>query len=81
MPRFNGTGPLGLGPRTGWGLGPCGLGLGWRRGYGRGFGRFWRFGPQITKKEEKEVLEEEVEILEEELKAIKERLTELKRQK
>ena len=81
MPRFDGTGPLGLGPRTGWGLGPCGFGLGWGRGYGRGFGRFWRFGPQITKKEEKEMLKEEVEILEDELKATKARISELKGQK
>jgi len=81
MPRYDGTGPLGFGPGTGWGLGPCGTGIGWRRGFGRGFGRFWRFGPQITRKEEKQVLEEEVEILENELKAIKERLAELKSQK
>jgi len=78
MPRYDGTGPLGFGPGTGWGMGPCGLGMDWRRGFGRGFGRFWRFGPQISKKEEKEALEEEVGILEDELKTIKERLAELK---
>ena len=78
MPRFDGTGPLGLGPGAGWGLGPCGAGMAWRRGFGRGLGRFWRFGSQITKKEEKEVLEDEVVALEEELKAIKARLSELK---
>ncbi|MDD2697124.1 MAG: DUF5320 domain-containing protein [Candidatus Pacebacteria bacterium] len=77
MPRYNGTGPWGAGPGTGWGMGPCGAGMGFRRG----FGRFWRFGSQITKKEEKEVLDEEVEILEEELKAIKTRIAELKDQK
>lgn len=31
MPRYNGTGPLGFGPGTGWGLGPCGAGMGWGR--------------------------------------------------
>jgi len=82
MPRFDGTGPSGYGPGTGWGLGPCGAGMGWRRGLGRGFGRrrSWGYGPyqpQITKKEEKEILEEEVTGLEEELKAIKARLAEL----
>lgn len=77
MPRFDGTGPLGFGPGTGWGLGPCGAGMGWRRGFGRGFG--WR--RFYTRKEESEVLKEETEILEEELKAIKERLAELKGQK
>jgi hypothetical protein len=67
--------------------------MGWRRGGGRGFGRglgwrrFWGYGPyqpyqpQITKKEEKEMLEDEVVDLEEELKAIKARLAELKGQK
>ncbi len=25
MPRFDGTGPLGYGPRTGWGMGCCGF--------------------------------------------------------
>jgi|YelNatPaOPRAMG01_1025707.scaffolds.fasta_scaffold00124_68 hypothetical protein len=39
MPGFNGTGPMGQGPGTGWGLGPCGAGL--RRGGARGFGRGW----------------------------------------
>ena len=73
MPRFNEMGPLGFGPGTGRGMGPCGAGMGWQRG----FGRFWRFGSQITKKEEKEMLEEEAKTLEEDLKAIKERLAEL----
>ena len=90
MPAFDGTGPWGLGSGTGWGLGPCGAGMGWRRGlgrglrYGRGFGRrFWGYPyqPQITKKEEKEMLEDEVTDLEEELKAIKARLAELRGEK
>ncbi len=41
MPFGDGTGPLGLGPGTGRGLGPCGRGLAWRRGQ-RYFGRWWR---------------------------------------
>jgi len=94
MPRFDGTGPWGFGPGTGWGLGPCGAGMAWRRGRGRGLGRgfgwrrFWDYPygaypyqPQITKKEEKEILEDEVADLEEELKTIKARLAELKGQK
>ncbi len=54
MPGFDGTGPWGAGPGTGWGLGPCGAGRRrgggrfWGRGFGRGawgFGRGWgRFG-------------------------------------
>lgn len=54
MPNGDGTGPLGLGPRTGRGLGDCnkdaspivrprffgrGRGRGGNRGYGRDFGR------------------------------------------
>lgn len=81
MPRRDKTGPLGSGPGTGWGMGPCGMGMDWQRGFGRGFGRFWRFGSQISTKEEKEILEEEVGILEDELKSIKTRISELKRQK
>jgi hypothetical protein len=55
MPFGNGTGPRGLGPRTGRGLGYCsgysypgymnpygyGWGRGFGRGWGRGFGRGW----------------------------------------
>jgi len=88
MPRYNGTGPLGFGPGTGWGLGPCGGGMaygrrgggrGWGCGYGRGFGYYPASVP--SKKEETEMLSEDAKDLEEELKAIKVRLAELKGQK
>jgi hypothetical protein len=79
MPRGDGTGPQGNGPRTGRGCGPCGWGFGFHHGPWCGF---WHHGPysrrQWTPKEEKEVLEDEVKNLEEELTAIKERLAELK---
>jgi len=91
MPGFDRTGPLGLGPRTGWGLGLCGPGRPWRgRGRGRwfgrfwgwgGFGRFWRFNPYwypFDKKDEIEILENEASILEQDLRIIKERLATLK---
>lgn len=82
MPGFDGTGPLGLSPRTGWGFGRCGLGLGWRRGWGRRFGRFgggpWWFLEKISKKEEIEILREKAEILKEELRKIEKRINELK---
>ena len=47
MPGFDGTGPAGMGPMTGWGRGLCGsrgyYGAGPRFwGYGRGGGRGWR---------------------------------------
>lgn len=85
MPRFDGTGPFGFGPGTGWGLGPCSAGMAFRRGLRRRFypNRFFMRTPYfpLDKKEEKELLEEELEILEEEIKAIKERLNQLKDQK
>ena len=87
MPRFDGTGPLGIGPRTGRGLGPCGVGLGFRRGSGRGFGFRWFDCPygiyptRITKKEELEMLDEEEKALEEDLKAIRKEKESFKAQK
>lgn len=76
MPRFDKTGPLGSGPKTGWGMGPCGAGMGQGRGYGRGCG--WR--RFYTQKEETEMLNQETEDLKQELKAIEERLSDLKDQ-
>lgn len=87
MPRFDGTGPMGYGPGTGWGMGPCGAGMAWRKGRGQGregrggFRRFWGYMPyhgEITKDEEKAMLEEDAKILEEKLTAVKARLKELK---
>jgi len=83
MPRFDRTGPMGQGPMTGRGLGPCGGGMrrGWGYhggdggGYGYGFRRF------ISPKNELIALEDEEKILEEELAAIREEKTALKNQK
>lgn len=77
MPRFDGTGPLGQGPRTGRGLGPCGgvrRGFGCWGGYGYGFRRF------ISPKNELAALEDEEKMLEEELAAIREEKAALKDQ-
>ena len=81
MPRFDETGPQGFGPGTGLGIGPCGGGMGWRRGRGRGwFGRF--FGQsQITEKEEADMLSGDAQDLEQELKSIRERLAQLRAKK
>lgn len=83
MPYFDGTGPLGRGPLTGRGFGPCGDGYGFgfgRRGRGRGFGGgFFGFGRgygrgygmrPLTSAEEKEVLEDYRDSLKEELSAV-----------
>ena len=88
MPRFDGTGPWGLGPGTGWGLGPCGAGLAWRRGWGRGFGRgfgwrrffwwrrFWGYDPYYPAFTPSK--KEEIEILSEEAKDLEEELKVIK---
>jgi len=87
MPRFDGTGPRGLGPFTGRGLGPCGQGRGFgRQGFGRGFG--WRspiYQPdfeqpvELSKEQQIKILEAELKEIEAEKKAISEKLKELKK--
>lgn len=78
MPKFDGTGPMGQGARTGRGLGPCNGGMkrGWGcgGGYGLGFRRF------ISPKNELAALETEEKMLEEELAAIREEKTALQDQ-
>ena len=81
MPGFNGTGPMGQGPMTGGGFGPCGRGLGIRRGrrfgMGRGAGfrrgrgyRFWGTNQNYTKESEIEALKREKEVIEQEIAAL-----------
>ena len=74
MPKLDGTGPSGQGPKTGRGLGNCGggRGLGWGRGYGCGCGLFGRMF--YTKEEKDELLKDREVMLENELKAVKEEL-------
>ena len=93
MPGGDGTGPMGRGPMTGRGLGPCGRGLGRGSGFGRGFGRRWAFAPaapmypamqptmQPTKEQELQMLEDEQNAIKEELEAVQKRITQLKGQK
>jgi hypothetical protein len=80
MPKLDGTGPMGQGPKTGRGMGNCdeGRGLGWGRGCGCGcgcgcggglFGRMF-----YTKEERDELLKDREAMLEKELKAVKEEL-------
>lgn len=69
MPGLDRTGPRGLGPLTGRGLGPCGRGL--RRRYA------YTETKELTKDEQKKILEAELEDLEEEKKQIEKKLKEL----
>lgn len=73
---MDGTGPQGLGPMTGRGLGPCGCGM--RRGFGRGYGRRFGFSVNLTDKEEKKILEEELKEIDLEKQAIEKRIKEIK---
>ena len=70
MPYGDRTGPMGLGPMTGRGMGFCG-----RRGgrFNRGFNR----QRALTKEEEKQWIEAELKELELEKQALEKRLSEL----
>ena len=76
MPAQDGTGPLGQGPLTGRGMGPCGRGFGrgFRRGFGRGFGRNQPLS--LTKDQERKILEAELAEIEAEKAEIEKQLKE-----
>jgi len=78
MPQFDQTGPMGQGPMTGKGFGPCGLGLGWRRrfGMGRGLGRYLRWNWPVSQNDQKQALVEYKKALEEELADVNKELEE-----
>jgi hypothetical protein len=82
MPGYDRTGPQGLGPGTGRGFGPCGLGLGWRRkfGIGRGLGRYFNWTWPRSKEEAKKALAEYRKALEEELEDVKKEEEEVEKQ-
>jgi hypothetical protein len=76
MPQFDKTGPQGMGPGTGRGMGACGTGKGFGRGYGRGCGRGLdrrRFNV-LSGEEKKELLKTEIEDLKNELKLAEEEM-------
>ena len=71
MPRCDGTGPFGGGPRAGGGRGPCGGGL------GRGMG--WRAGSRnqgqaVGFPDPEADMREQIAALREEIRALKSRL-------
>ena len=84
MPTKDGTGPMGEGPLTGRGMGPCAkdaMAKGFRRGFKRGprRGLGWCCPEELTltKDEQKKILQEEVKDLEEYKKQIEKKLKEL----
>jgi hypothetical protein len=83
MPRRNQTGPMGMGPMTGRGMGPCGdgSGLGMGRGYGRVMcGWFYKKYQALPKNERKELLKSEIEDLKQEMQMVEEELKQLEKQ-
>lgn len=83
MPRGDKTGPMGMGPMTGRGFGPCGPGLGRRRGFGmgRGMGRCFGWNRPQTKKDQLEALADYKKALKEELEDVKKEEKELGKSK
>jgi len=73
MPRRDGTGPVGMGLRTGFGAGPCCGGFGW----GRGFGMGW--GYRMTGEDRKKMLQEQAQYLKEDLEAVEKELSGLEK--
>ena len=71
------TGPMGQGPMTGRGLGLCGRGQGLRRGFGFGF-RNQVQPVELSKEQEKKILEAELAELESEKTEINKRLKDFK---
>ncbi len=86
---MDGMGPMGLGPMTGRGLGPCGNGgrNGFAgRGYGRGYGRGLGMGLGArnffgSSKDQLSALENQEKMIAEELEAIKAEKKALKEEK
>lgn len=88
MPRYDGTGPMGMGPMSGWGAGYCGRGV--RGNYGRGMGGYYGRGRGLRRAagfvppaygvgvapvgDRTEALKQEMEYLENEIRMIKEEL-------
>ena len=90
MPRGNRTGPMGMGPQTGRGMGFCsgnanpgyawpGPGLGFGRGMGirRGFGFF--SAPQALPQDELQILKNQAQALADQQKQIAQRIEDLEK--
>jgi hypothetical protein len=88
MPGGDRTGPLGLGPGTGWGRGPCfgfgapgyrfgGRGRGFRRGFRSfGFGPFWG-APPVAPVDEASLLKNQISAMENALAEARKQLNEI----
>ncbi len=82
MPLGDGTGPNGMGPRTGRGLGYCNgyNSPRYLKGYGRGFGWGARFGGYAPNVDERDLLKNEIDLLEKNLETMRKRLNQIEKQ-
>lgn len=82
MLGFDKTGPMGMGPITGKGFGPCGMGLGWRKrfGTGRGMGRYFCWNWPTTPEDQKKALADYKKALQEETEDVEKELADLQMQ-
>ncbi len=89
MPRGDGTGPMGMGPMTGWGRGTCpgytsdGYGMGRNYGCGRGYPRAYApgaagYGPRWNYGQNLSV-EEERRLLKNRAEFLEEELSQIKK--
>ncbi|MFH1978283.1 MAG: DUF5320 domain-containing protein [Candidatus Aenigmatarchaeota archaeon] len=76
MPGFDRTGPRGYGATSGRGMGPCGRGMRYCRGFGRGRGFSFRYTEpaELTKEEQKKIIEAELKDIEAEKQEIEKQL-------
>ena len=79
MPGLDKSGPMGTGPMTGRGFGPCGMGLGQRKrfGMGRGMGRYFGWNWPQTKDDQKQALADCKKALEEDFEDVRKEEEEL----
>ena len=78
MPNRDKTGPAGVGPLTGRGLGPCNQDNRQGFGCGRGLGRYFAWNQPQTEAEQKQSLVDYRKALEEELEDVKKQESNLK---
>jgi hypothetical protein len=82
MPNNDKTGPRGMGPGTGRGMGVCGGRYSSNLGQGRGYGRvmcgwFYNKYQSLPKEEKKELLKSEIEDLKQEMEMAEKELKQL----
>lgn len=86
MPYFDKTGPVGMGPMTGRGFGPCGVGLSLRRRPGmcrvlsRGMGRYFCLNMPQTKDDTMKALADYKKALQEEMENVEKELADMQKQ-